>query len=333
MTVFVFLIVTALVFDFINGWHDSANSIATVVGTRTLTPLQAVGLAAFGNFIAILFFELHVAATIGRGLVDPAVVDLPVLFAALAGAILWNIITWYRGIPSSSSHALMGGLGGAALAKVGPAALLAPGWVLPVLFIFLAPLIGMALGLAATTLISWLIFWLEKRVPVQRLQGPARYVQLGSALAYSIGHGGNDAQKTMGIIAATLVAAGWQANHAVPFWVVISCHAAMALGTLAGGWRIIRTMGVKLCDLKVPAGIGAELAGALTLYGASALGVPVSTTHTITGAILGSGSAWYHRLSGVKWGIVPAIVTAWILTIPAAGIIAAATYGVVAWLQ
>lgn len=325
-TAYVFVILTALVFDFINGWHDSANSIATVVGTKTLTPLQAVLLAAFGNFIAIAFFELHVAKTIGKGLVHPEVVDLAVIFAALAGAIVWNIITWYYGIPSSSSHALMGGLGGAALMKAGPAALLAEGWLRPVLFIFLAPTIGMIVGMVTMLGITWILHACERFIPQQVLHSATRKLQLLSSLAYSIGHGGNDAQKTMGIITIALVSAGWQTSYDPPLWVALVCHLAMALGTMAGGWRIVRTMGTKLCDLKVPAGVSAELSGAVTLYGASMLGVPVSTTHTITGAILGSGSVWYHRLSAVRWGVVPSIVVAWILTIPASALVAALSW-------
>lgn len=328
MELLVLLIVTALVFDFINGWHDSANSIATIVGTKTLSPLQAVALAAFGNFIAILFFELHVAKTIGTGLVSPASVDLWVIFAALSGAIIWDVITWYCAIPSSSSHALMGGLAGAVLAKAGPAAILFEGWVRPVAFIVLAPLIGLALGMVVMVGILWVIHFLDGRVVQTAFQGVCRKLQILSSLAYSIGHGGNDAQKTMGIITATLVAAGWQTHHDPPLWVVLSCHAMIALGTAAGGWRIVRTMGTKLCDLKVPAGMSAELGGAATLYGASMFGIPVSTTHTITGAILGSGSVWYRRLSAVSWGIVPRIVGAWILTIPASAAAAAVVYGV-----
>lgn len=328
MTFVVLLIVTALVFDFINGWHDSANSIATVVGTRTLSPFQAVFLAAFGNFIAIAFFELHVASTIGKGIVSPAVIDLHVLFAALFGAIAWDVITWYFGIPSSSSHALMGGLAGAALMKAGWSAILLAGWIRPVLFIFIAPMIGMFLGAVLTVGMTWIIDLLERFQSPARIQSACRKFQILSSLAYSIGHGGNDAQKTMGIITAVLVASKLQASFAVPLWVVLSCHLAMALGTLAGGWRIVRTMGVKLCDLKVPAGISAEIGGAATLYGASMLGIPVSTTHTITGAILGAGSAWYRCLSGVKWGIVPSIVAAWIMTIPASAGIAALMYAI-----
>lgn len=323
---FVALIVVALVFDFINGWHDSANSIATVIGTKTLTPLQAVLLAAFGNFIAIAFFELQVAKTIGKGLVDPSVVDLRVIFAALSGAIAWDVITWYFGIPSSSSHALMGGLAGAAIMKAGMASILLAGWVRPILFIVLAPLIGMALGMIVMTGVSWLIYSLEGRLPQSILHQVCRKLQILSSLMYSIGHGGNDAQKTMGIITATLVAARLQSNYDPPMWVALSCNAAMALGTLTGGWRIVKTMGVKLCDLKVPAGISAELSGAATLYGASMFGIPVSTTHTITGAILGSGTVWYRRLSAVAWGIVPRIVVAWLLTIPAAACIAAGVF-------
>ncbi len=328
MGLVVLLVVTALVFDFINGWHDSANSIATVVGTKTLTPFQAVFLAAFGNFIAIAFFELHVSKTIAKGLVDPAVVDLWVVFAALVGAIGWDIITWYYGIPSSSSHALMGGLAGAALMKAGVAAILIGGWIRPVLFIFLAPLIGMILGMAVMSGLSWLIYFLEPRLHQSALHVAGRRLQILTSLAYSVGHGGNDAQKTMGIITLALVTANLQAGYDPPMWVILSCQTAIALGTLGGGWRIVKTMGTKLCDLKVPAGISAELGGAVTLYGASMFGIPVSTTHTITGAILGSGSVWHRRLSAVSWDIVPRIVGAWILTIPASAAIAAAVYAV-----
>lgn len=326
MSLFIILIVVALVFDFVNGWHDSANSIATVIGTKTLTPLQAVLLAGFGNFIAILFFELHVAKTIGKGLVDPAIVDLWVILAALTGAIVWDVITWHFGIPSSSSHALMGGLAGAALMKAGVSAILFGGWVKPILFIVLAPVIGLILGMGVMLIVAWLIYFIEPRVRQSSLHVFSRRMQILSSLAYSIGHGGNDAQKTMGIITATLVAAQWQAHHDPPMWVVLSCHAAMALGTVAGGWRIVKTMGTKLCDLKVPAGMSAEIGGAATLYGASMFGIPVSTTHTITGAIMGSGTVWHRRLSAVSWGIVPRIVGAWVLTIPASAAIAAIVY-------
>src|SRR3989338_4842542 len=304
----VLLIAVALVFDFVNGWHDSANSIATVVGTKTLTPLQAVLLAGFGIFISILFFELHVAKTIGKGLVVPAVVDQHVIFGALAGAIVWDVITWYFGIPSSSSHALMGGLAGAALVKAGWGAILVEGWVRPVLFIVLAPLLGLAMGMILMTLVAWLIFLIEPHAPHGAVRSGGRILQVFSSLSYSVGHGGNDAQKTMGIITALLVAVGWQATYDPPLWVIFSCQAAMALGTVAGGWRIVRTLGTKLCDLKVPAGISAEAGGAATLFGASMLGIPVSTTHTITGAIAGAGSVWYRRLSAGQWGIGPVIV-------------------------
>jgi inorganic phosphate transporter, PiT family len=265
VTAYIIVIITALVFDFINGWHDSANSIATEVGTKTLTPLKAVMLAAFGNLIAVAFFELHVAKTIGKGLVDSAIIDLRVIFAALTGAIVWNIITWHFGIPSSSSHALMGGLGGAALAKSGPVALLAGGWAKPVLFIFLASAIGMALGMVTKFALTWILHGLERVIPGNRLQSAARGAQLVSSMAFSIGHGGNDAQKTMGIITVTMVAAGWQTSFDPPLWAALACHIAMALGTMAGGWRIVRTMGAKLCDLKAPTGVAAELSGAFTL--------------------------------------------------------------------
>jgi len=327
------IIVVALIFDFINGFHDSANSIATVVATRVLSPFTAVIWAAFFNFIAAFLMGTAVAKTIGKGLVDPAVLDPDVILAALVGAIVWNLVTWWLGLPSSSSHALMGGLGGAAISKAGVGALIAGGWVKPISFIFLSPLMGTLLALAMTVALSW---GLRRQHP-----GPIdrafRRLQLVSAALYSIGHGGNDAQKTMGIIVGLLVSGqhlfqaqtGWlshfylrTADH-VPLWVVLSAHAAIAAGTAAGGWRIVKTMGARITRLRPFGGFCAETAGGITLFLASHFGIPVSTTHTITGAIVGVGAS--QRISAVRWGVAGRIVWAWILTIP----MSAATAGVV----
>jgi len=312
------LVVLALAFDFMNGFHDAANSIATVVSTGVLKPHQAVVWAAFFNVVALFVFQLKVAATIGKGTIDPSIVDHYVVFGALVGAIAWNIITWLYGIPSSSSHALIGGLVGAGVAKAGPASLVLGGVGKIVLFIFISPLLGMLLGSLLMLAVSWLFF----RTTPTRVDKWFRRLQLLSASLYSIGHGGNDAQKTMGIIWMLLVAAGLsQASDPIPVWVVISCYVAMGLGTLFGGWRIVKTMGQKITKLKPVGGFCAETGGAVTLFLSAGLGIPVSTTHTITGAIVGVGSA--HKLSAVRWGVAGGIVWAWILTIPCSALIAA----------
>ena len=315
------LIAVALIFDFLNGLHDAANSIATVVSTRVLSPNIAVLWAAFFNFIAFLFFGLHVAQTIGTGLIAPEVVDWRVIFGALMGAITWNLITWWGGIPSSSSHALIGGLVGAGTAKGGLGAVLWPGILKTVGAIAWSPLLGFVLAL-----LLWLaVAWLFLRSAPFAVDRRFRVLQLGSAALYSIGHGGNDAQKTMGIIAGLLYAEGLLGSEfSVPLWVVLSCQAAMALGTLIGGWRIVRTMGSRITRLKPVQGFCAETAGAATLYLATSLGIPVSTTHTITGAIVGVGAA--RRVSAVRWGIAGSIVVAWVVTLPAAALIGALCY-------
>ncbi|MBI4703869.1 MAG: inorganic phosphate transporter [Deltaproteobacteria bacterium] len=315
------VVAAALVFDFINGFHDAANSIATVVSTRVLRPQTAVLWAAFFNFIAFLFFGLHVAGTIGKGVIDPAVADPVVVAAALVGAIAWNLITWYYGIPSSSSHALIGGLGGAAVAKAGMAALQVSGFLKIGFSIVLSPLLGLVLGYGIMVVVARIFF----RSTPRRVDRWFRRLQLLSAALYSLGHGGNDAQKTMGIIAVLLFSAGMLGpSFHVPLWVVLSCHAAMGLGTLFGGWRIVRTMGMKITKLKPVGGFCAETAGACTLFLATALGIPVSTTHTITGAIVGAGSV--TKFSTIRWGVAGQIVWAWIFTIPAAGFISALSW-------
>ena len=307
----VFLVAVALVFDFMNGFHDAANSIATVVSTRVLSPHWAVIWAAFFNFIAFLFFGLAVAATIGKGIVDPKIIDHHVIFGALVGAIAWNVITWYYGIPSSSSHALIGGVVGAAVAKGGIGTLVASGLVKIAFAIVLAPILGFALGAALIVLVSWIC----ARTTPRRVDGWFRRLQLVSAALYSLGHGGNDAQKTMGIIWMLLIAASVMGpQDDLPFWVVIACHAAIALGTLFGGWRIVKTMGMRITKLKPVGGFCAETSGATMLFIATGLGIPVSTTHTITGSIVGVGSA--QKISAVRWGVAGGIVWAWIFTIP-----------------
>jgi PiT family inorganic phosphate transporter len=310
----------ALVFDYINGFHDAANSIATVVSTRVLSPGKAVIWAAFFNFIAAFVFGTEVAHTVGAGLVDLRVVTFAVIFAALIGAIAWDLITWYYGLPTSSSHALIGGYGGAAVVKAGFGAIIASGWTKTLIFIVLAPLIGLVLGFAIMVAISWIC---APFAPT-RVDRWFRRLQLLSAAAYSLGHGGNDAQKTMGIIAGVLFAGGYISSFRIDAWVILMANGAIALGTLSGGWRIIHTMGSKITKLQPVGGFAAESAGAFSLFTATHLGVPVSTTHTITGAIIGVGSI--RRLSAVRWGVAGRIVWAWILTIPAAGIIAALVY-------
>ncbi|CAG1010880.1 Low-affinity inorganic phosphate transporter 1 [Burkholderiales bacterium] len=321
LQVIIFLIVLALVFDFMNGFHDAANSIATIVSTRVLKPQHAVAWAAFFNFIAFLFFGLNVANTIGKGVIEQHIVDLHVIFGALTGAIIWNVITWYYGIPSSSSHALIGGLAGAAVAKGGTDALVGSGFLKISFAIVLSPAVGLILGMLLMTAVGWIFF----RTSQRRIDRWFRRLQFVSASLYSLGHGGNDAQKTMGIIAMLLFASGLSGpTFNVPFWVVLSCQAAMALGTLFGGWRIVKTMGMKITRLKPVGGFCAETGGALTLFGATALGIPVSTTHTITGAIIGVGSV--HKLSAVRWGVAERIVWAWILTIPCSAFISACAW-------
>jgi PiT family inorganic phosphate transporter len=319
------LIAVALVFDFLNGLHDAANSIATIVSTRVLPPKAAVFWAAFFNFIAFLFFGLHVAQTIGTGIIDPAVISPRVILAALMGAISWNLITWWAGIPSSSSHALIGGLLGAGTAKAGSIAIIWKGVLMTTGAIFLSPLFGFLLALALVLAVSW-IFVRKTPLAVDRT---FRVLQFGSASLYSLGHGGNDAQKTMGIIAGLLFAQGHLGQQFyVPLWVVLTCQAAMALGTLFGGWRIVRTMGSRITHLTPMQGFCAETGGATTLFLATWLGIPVSTTHTITGAIVGVGAA--RRVSAVRWNVASNIVVAWIVTMPAAALVAALFY-ILAW--
>jgi PiT family inorganic phosphate transporter len=317
----VILIALALAFDFLNGFHDAANSIATIVSTRVMRPQWAVLWAAFFNFIAFLFFGLLVAATVGKGIIDPAIVDHHVVFGALIGAISWNIITWYYGIPSSSSHALIGGLAGAAVAKGGVGSLVASGFLKTTAAIVLSPLLGLVLG--ATLMLS--VSWIFSGTTPRRVDRWFRRLQFVSASLYSLGHGGNDAQKTMGIIWMLLIAAQVTGpKDPLPFWVVMACQSAMALGTMFGGWRIVKTMGQKITKLKPVGGACAETGGAITLFLATWLGVPVSTTHTITGAIVGVGSV--NKFNAVRWGVAGDIVWAWILTIPCSAFIAA-----VAW--
>jgi PiT family inorganic phosphate transporter len=318
------LIAVALIFDYINGFHDAANSIATVVSTRVLTPGRAVVWAAFFNFVAAFTFGTAVASTVGSGLVDIKVVSFSVIFAGLVGAIVWDLITWYFGLPTSSSHALIGGYAGAAVAKAGWGAIIASGWTKTLIFIVLAPMIGLTLGYALMVIILWIF----AHTSPAKVDHWFRRLQLLSAAAYSLGHGGNDAQKTMGIIAGALYAGGYISSFRIDLWVVLAAHAAIALGTLSGGWRIIHTMGSKITKLQPVGGFAAETAGAISLFTATHLGVPVSTTHTITGAIIGVGSI--RRMSAVRWGVAGRIVWAWVLTIPAAAFISAFTYWAVA---
>jgi PiT family inorganic phosphate transporter len=316
----ILIILVALAFDFLNGFHDAANSIATVVSTRVLSPQKAVVWAAFFNFVAAFVLGTHVAKTLGQGMIDLSVVTREVVLAGLIGAILWNLITWYYGIPVSSSHALIGGYAGAAVAKAGWGAIIASGWTKTLAFIVLAPLIGMILGFTLMASITWL---LRKWNPF-RLDKLFRRLQLLSAGLYSLGHGGNDAQKTMGIITGLLVASGHLQEFEVPLWVILISHAAIALGTMFGGWRIVKTMGSKITKLQPFGGFCAETSGALTLVGATLSGIPVSTTHTIAGAIVGVGAT--KRLSAVKWGVAGRIVWAWVLTIPLAAAMSALSY-------
>jgi len=314
------LILIALCFDYINGFHDAANSIATVVSTRVLSPGKAVIWAAFFNFVAAFTFGTAVASTVGKGMIDIQIVTFAVILGGLTGAIVWDLITWYYGLPTSSSHALMGGYAGAAVAKAGFGAILLSGWTKTLIFIVLSPLIGLVFGLGLMTSIFWLFRWM----PPSRVDRWFRRLQLLSAAFFSLMHGANDAQKTMGIIAGVLFAAGYIESFYIPFWVVLTAHAAIGLGTLAGGWRIIHTMGSKITKLQPVGGFAAETGAALALLIATLIGVPVSTTHAITGSIVGVGAT--RRLSAVRWGVAGQIVWAWVLTIPAAFTIAAATY-------
>jgi PiT family inorganic phosphate transporter len=321
-----FLIAVALLFDFLNGLHDAANSIATIVSTRVLAPRWAVFWAAFFNFIAFMFFGLHVAQTVGSGIVQASIIDDRVIFGALSGAIAWNVITWVAGIPSSSSHALIGGLVGAGLSKVGFSSIVWWGLGKTVLAIFMSPALGFALALLLVLMVSWSFL----RVAPLKADSTFRRLQFVSASLYSLGHGANDAQKTMGIIAVLLFSHGTMGDtFAVPFWVVISCQSAMALGTLCGGWRIVHTMGSKITRLSPQQGFCAETGGAITLFMATYLGIPVSTTHTITGAIVGVGAA--RRVTAVRWGVARGIVFAWVVTMPMAGLISAIAYWASGW--
>ncbi len=317
----VFLVALALAFDFMNGLHDAANSIATVVSTGVLKPQHAVAFAAFFNFLALFVFQLKVASTVGKGIVDPAIVDHYVIFGALVGAIAWNGITWWAGLPSSSSHALIGGLIGAVVAKAGVGPLIGSGIGKTVLFIFVSPALGFLLG----SLLLVLVSWAARRTPPARIDRWFRRMQLVSASLYSLGHGGNDAQKTIGIIWLLLIASGASgASDPVPAWVIVACYVSIAMGTLLGGWRIVKTMGQRITKLKPVGGFCAETGGAITLFVATGLGIPVSTTHTITGAIVGVGAT--RKMSAVRWGIAGGIVWAWVFTIPASAFMAA-----VAW--
>lgn len=318
--ILVVIIGIAVAFDFLNGFHDAANSIATVVSTRVLSPQQAVAWAAFFNFVAAFVLGTHVAKTMGKGMIDLSVVTRSVILAALIGAILWDLVTWYYGLPVSSSHALIGGYAGAAVAKAGLSAIIVAGWVKPLLFIVLAPLIGCVLAFVLMIAVTWIF----RRWQPFRLDRLFRRLQLLSAAVYSLGHGGNDAQKTMGIITGLLVASGHLSTFEVPIWVILLSHAAMGLGTMFGGWRIVKTMGTKITKLQPFGGFCAETAGAITLIGATLGGIPVSTTHTITGAIVGVGAT--RRLSAVRWGVARRIVWAWIVTIPVAALVAALVY-------
>jgi len=326
VTFILFIIFLALAFDFINGFHDAANSIATVVGTRVLTPRIAVIWAAFFNFIAAFSLETRVANTIGKGIVNPAVVDPMLIFAALVGAIVWNLLTWWWGLPSSSSHALIGGFAGAAIAKAGFSSLVFKGLAIIGLFIFISPLLGLFLGFIFFLIASWTF----RRTRPDRVNRIFRRVQLFSAASFSFGHGLNDAQKTMGIIFALLVSTRHLSGTHIPFWIILICNAAIGLGTLIGGWRIVKTLSMRITQLKPIGGACAEFAGAATLIGASLGGIPVSTTHTITGAIMGVGSA--KRLSAVRWGVARSIILAWIFTIPFSALVAALMWTSLQWI-
>lgn len=327
LTVIVVLVLLALAFDFMNGFHDAANSIATIVSTGVLKPQHAVAWAAFFNVAAVMVFQLKVASTIGKGTIDPAIVDHYVVFGALIGAIAWNVITWYYGIPSSSSHALIGGLAGAAMAKAGTGSLVWSGIGKVVAFILVAPLLGFLLGGVLMVVVAWL----NNRSTPRKVDKSFRRLQLVSAAAYSLGHGGNDAQKTIGIIWMLLIAAGIsKTGDSVPTWVIFSCYTAMGLGTMFGGWRIVKTMGQRITKLRPVGGFCAETGGAITLFMATGLGIPVSTTHTITGAIVGVGTS--KGPGNVRWGVAGSIVWAWVLTIPASALIAAIAWWFGRWV-
>lgn len=321
MTFLIIVIALILVFDFINGFHDSANSIATVVSTRVLSPLAAVTFAAIFNFVAFLVFPLKVATTIGKGVIDPGIITLPLIFAAVCAAIIWNLLTWWRGLPSSSSHTLVGGLVGVAVASSGFSSVIFAGVLKIAIFIVLAPVLGMIMSF----LISAIVLNLAKKSTPSLVDKHFRRLQLLSASAFSLGHGGNDAQKSMGIIWVALIATNHVAKNApIDLWIVLSCHAAIALGTFLGGWRIVKTMGQRITKLRPFEGFCAETAGALTLFGATHFGIPVSTTHTITGSIIGAGAQ--KGASAVKWGVTTKIFWAWILTIPVSALIGAAIF-------
>lgn len=314
------VILIALIFDFLNGFHDSANSIATIVSTQVLSPQKAVLFAAFFNFVAAFTLDVNVAKTIGNGLVNIGSIDIYIIASGLIGAIIWNLLTWYFGIPVSSSHALIGGYGGAAVIKLGFGVLIFSGWIKVIAFIFIAPMLGLVLGLINMFITTWIV----KDQKPRKVDKVFRRLQLVSAAFYSFGHGTNDAQKTMGIIVGVLVTAKYLDHFYVPFYVVLLCHFAIAMGTLFGGWRIVRTMGMRITKLRPIGGFCAEFAGATTLIGTALLGIPVSTTHTITGAIVGVGSL--QRMSAVRWGVAGRIVWAWILTIPLSGLMGGITY-------
>ncbi|HTY35744.1 MAG TPA: inorganic phosphate transporter [Bacteroidota bacterium] len=321
------IILFALFFDFLNGFHDAANSIATIVSTRVLTPRKAVAWAAFFNLVAAFMFDVHVAKTIGKGLIELTTINEYVILAGLTGAIVWNLVTWYFGIPTSSSHALMGGYAGAAITKAGWGTIIVGGWTKTLIFIVVAPVMGMVIGFILMVLTMWLFHERSS----SRVNNMFRRLQLFSAALYSLGHGTNDAQKTMGVIATLLVTTGYLKTFDVPWWVIISCHISIALGTLFGGWRIVKTMGQKVTKLKPSGGFCAETAGGITLLVTAFSGIAVSTTHTITGAIMGVGAT--KRLTAVRWGLAGKIVTAWILTIPCAATVSAITYLVVHYIR
>jgi PiT family inorganic phosphate transporter len=320
LTLVLIVIAVALIFDFLNGFHDAANSIATIVSTRVLSPRKAVVWAAFFNMAAAVLFDVHIAKTIGKGLIDISVVNEYVILAGLLGAIVWNIITWYYGIPSSSSHALIGGYGGAAVAKVGFSSILYVGWAKTIVFIVMAPIMGMVMGYFLQVIVVWAVH----KTSYTKVDVLFRKLQLLSAALYSLGHGTNDAQKTMGIITGVLLTAGFLTAFEVPFWVIVLSHLAIAFGTLFGGWRIVKTMGSKITKLRPSDGFCAETAGGLTLLITAFGGIAVSTTHTIAGAIMGVGAT--RRLSAVRWGVAGTMIWAWILTIPASALVAALTY-------
>ena len=326
LTLVIIIILIALIFDFINGFHDAANSIATVVSTRVLTPRLAVMWAAFFNFVAAFGFGTHVAKTMGKGMIHLEAVNEYVILSGLVGAIVWDLITWYFGLPTSSSHALIGGYAGAAIARAGFSAIIPSGWVKTLIFIVLSPILGGLLGFFLMIVVLWLFRWSTPSL-VDKYFGK---LQLVSAGLYSLGHGTNDAQKTMGIIAGLLYTTGYLKTFMIPVWVILVCHAAIALGTMSGGWRIVKTMGQRITKLKPVGGFCAETAGAITLLGTAFAGIPVSTTHTITGAIMGVGAT--RRLSAVRWGVANTILWAWVLTIPLSALIAAITYAIVKFL-